>query len=130
MSKSRKVNIYGDLLVAFFINNYMVVLIVLNIILIIVVIFFALYIINNKKDGGKNVHVDCVVNDVKVIDEDENKENTHTQKGEHNNTERVFVGEIITDEEYQQLSQNTKSEISILKEEIIKEFEYFKELRK
>ena len=106
----------------------MVVLIVLNIILIIVVIFFALYIINNKKDGGKNVHVDCVVNDVKVIDE--NEENTYTQKREHNNTERVFVGEIITDEEYQQLSQNTKSEISILKEEIIKEFEYFKELRK
>lgn len=105
----------------------MVALIVLNIILIIVVIFFALYIINNKKDSGKNVHIDCVVNDVNVIDE--NKENTHTQKREHN-TERVFVGKIITDEEYQQLSQSTKSEISILKEEIIKEFEYFKELRK
>ena len=108
----------------------MVVLIVLNIILIIVVIFFALYIINNKKYVGKNAHVDCVVNDVNIIDENENKENTHTQKREHNNTERVFVGKIITDEEYQQLSQSTKSEISILKEEIIKEFEYFKELRK
>jgi uncharacterized protein YxeA len=107
----------------------MVALIVLNIILIIVVIFFALYIINNKKDGGKNVHVDCVVNDINVIDENENKKNIHTQKRGHN-TERVFVGKIITDEEYQQLSQSTKSEISILKEEIIKEFEYFKELRK
>lgn len=106
----------------------MVILIVLNIILIIVVIFFALYIINNK-DSGKNVHEDCVVNDVNIIDENENKKNTHTQKREHN-TERVFVGKIITDEEYQQLSQSTKSEISILKEEIIKEFEYFKELRK
>jgi hypothetical protein len=107
----------------------MVALIVLNIILIIVVIFFVLYIINNKKDSGKNVHVDCVVNDINVIDENENKKNTHTQKREQN-TERVFVGKIITDEEYQQLSQSTKSEISILKEELIKEFEYFKELRK
>jgi hypothetical protein len=45
-------------------------------------------------------------------------------------SERVFVGRFITDEEYQQMSKNRRSDISILMEEVNKEYEHLKELSK
>lgn len=111
----------------FFINNYMVVLIVLNIILIVTVIFLVVYLINNKKDDIKNVRKNC-----DNIDEDDNDEiecAIHKQNKKIK-SERVFVGRFVTDEEYQQMTKNRRSDISILLEEVNKEYEYLKELNK
>ena len=44
------------------------------------------------------------------------------------NSEQVFVGRFITDEEYQQMMNNRRSDISILLEEVELEYEHFKEL--
>lgn len=114
-------------LVAFFINNYMVVLIVLNIILIVAVIFFAAYFIKNKRDDIKNVCVNCD-NDGEN-DNDEIEFDTHKQNKKIK-SERVFVGRFVTDEEYQQMTKNRRSDISILLEEVNKEYEHLKELNK
>lgn len=105
----------------------MVVLIVLNIILIVIVIFFAVYFIKNKKDDIKNVCVNCDNN--YEDDNGENEFDIHKQNKKIK-SERVFVGRFITDEEYQQMTKNRRSDISILLEEINKEYEHLKELNK
>ena len=118
----------GDRLVAFFINNYMVALIVLNIILIIALIFLALYIVKNKKDNAKNVCVDCDdkdgESDVDIIEDTGYKQNKKIK------SERVFNGRFITDDEYQQMTKSRRNDISILMEEINREYEHLKELNK
>lgn len=102
----------------------MVVLIILNIILIIAVVFLVSYLIKNKKDDAENI---CVNYDE---DGDEEIEKIkHIQKKEPK-SERVFVGRFITDEEYQQMSKTKRSDISVLLEEVNKEYEYLKELNK
>ena len=53
----------------------------------------------------------------------------HIQKKEPK-SESVFVGRFITDEEYQQMSKSKRSDISVLLEEVNKEYEYLKELNK
>ena len=98
-----------------------VALIVLNIILIIIVIILALYFFKNKKDDVKNVCVDS--------EEVEHKIKKHKQKSEPK-SERIFEGRFITDEEYQQMTKSKRSDISVLMEEIDKEYEHLKELNK
>lgn len=110
-------------MVAFFINNYMVVLIVLNIILIIALIFLALYVINSKKDVAKNICEDH--NDIESEIEDDEIEYINSEQ----KNERVFVGRFVTDDEYQQMTKNRKSDISILMEEINREYEHLNEIR-
>ena len=104
----------------------MVVLIVLNIILIVAVIFLAVYLIKNKKDDIKNVCVNC---DNDEDDNDEIELDKHKQNKKIK-SERVFVGRFVTDEEYQQMTKNRRSDISILLEEVNKEYEHLKELNK
>ena len=98
----------------------MVMLIILNILLIFALIFLVLYLFRNKKDNDENI---CVHNKCEV-ESDEYKQNNNL------NSERVFVGRFITDEEYQQMIKNRKSNISILLEEVNSEYEHFKELNK
>lgn len=107
----------------------MVVLIVLNIILIIALIFLALYIVKNKKDDDKIV---CVNNDVDDEDRQDSDEIEYCKYKEKKkqNTERVFDGKIITDEEYQEMTKYKRSNISVLINEIDKEYERLKELNK
>ena len=109
----------------------MVVLIVLNIILIIALIFLVLYIINNKKDNAKivcvnNEHID----DEEVCQDSDEIEYCEYKEKKKQITERVFDGKIITDEEYQQMTKYKRSNISVLINEIDKEYERLKELNK
>lgn len=97
----------------------MIVLIILNIILIVILIFLVFYIFRNKKDGTKNVQNKDVC--------DKNKRVKYKQN-EIVNSEQVFVGRFITDEEYQQMMSNRRSDISILLEEVELEYEHLKEL--
>ena len=117
----------GDLLVAFFINNYMVtVLIILNIILIVILLTIViLYLFKNKKDDIKNV---CVNDDV-CEECEEIKSGNHKQKN-NKKEERVFEGRFITDDEYHQIKNSRRSEISILLEELNIEYEHLKEISK
>ena len=105
----------------------MVVLIVLNIILIVAVIFLALYLIKGKKDIDKSDDLVCEKCD---IDDDDNISNVKHRRKKETKPERVFIGRFITDEEYQQMSKNRRSDISILLEEVNKEYEHLKELSK
>ena len=98
----------------------MVILIILNILLIFALIFLVLYLFRNKKDNDENI---CVDNKCEVKS-DEYKQNNNL------NSERVFVGRFVTDEEYRQMIKNRKSNISILLEEVNSEYEHFKELNK
>lgn len=104
----------------------MVVLVVLNIILIVLLIFLTIYILNNKG---------FVKNDDEYYnDDDDDKDDSKIERGKHKQNkkekiERVFVGRFISDEEYQQMVKNRKSDISILLEDIDSEYEYLKELR-
>ena len=99
----------------------MVVLIVLNIILLILLIVLVLYLFN-KKDSTKSV---CINDDkCECIEIGEHKQKNNI------NSERVFVGRFITDEEYQQMMKNRKSDIAILLEEVNSEYEHLKELNK
>lgn len=104
----------------------MVVLIVLNIILIVVVIFLVVYLIKNKKDDIKNVCVDCDNND--EDDNDEIEFDIHKQNKKIK-SERVFDGIFITDDEYQQMTKSRRNDISILMEEINREYEHLKKIR-
>lgn len=99
----------------------MAVLIILNIILILTLIFLVLYLFRNKKDNDENV---CVGNNKCEVESGEHKQNNNL------NSERVFVGRFITEEEYQQMMKNRKSDISILLEEVNSEYEHLKELNK
>ena len=97
-------------------------MIILNIILIIALIFLVLYLFNNKKDSTKSI---CVNDDkCECIESSEHKKNNNI------NSERVFVGRFVTDEEYQQMMKNRKSDIAILLEEVNNEYEHLKELSK
>lgn len=107
----------------------MVVLIVLNIILIIALIFLALYIIKNKKDDAKIVCVNNDVDDEDYQDSDEIEYCEYKEKKKQT-PERVFDGKIITDEEYQEMTKYKRSNISVLINEIDKEYERLKELNK
>lgn len=102
----------------------MVGLIVLNVILIALVIFLALYILNNKGDS-KSVCIDN--NDKYFNDTVENKGGKYKQNKKIK-CERVFDGRFVSDEEYQQMIKSRRSYISVLLENIDKEYEYLKEL--
>ena len=98
----------------------MVTLIVLNIILIIVLVFLVLYIIGNKSDNAKRV---CVSNgnEKEIVDYKQNKKI---------NSDRVFEGRFITDEEYNRMIKYRRSDISMLLEDVEREYEHLKELNK
>ena len=105
-----------------------VVLIILNIVLIVILVFLLLYIFKKNKNsvadnvtpGVTNV---CVSDDNCLIITSSDKQNDI-------NSERVFDGIFITDEEYQQMTKNRKSDISVLLDEVNKEYEHLKELIK
>ena len=98
----------------------MVVLIILNIILIILVVFLVLYLLN-KRDVNKNVGVN---------DECDEIESGEHEQNNNLNSERVFVGRFVTDDEYQQIIKTRRSDISILLKEVDNEYEHLKELSK
>lgn len=95
-------------------------MIILNIILIIALVFLVLYIFKKNKNSTENV---CVNNKCSVESKEDNQNNNL-------NSERVFVGRFVTEEEYQQMMKNRKSDISILLEEVNREYEHLKELSK
>lgn len=95
-------------------------MIILNIVLIISLIFLVLYIFKKNKNITENV---CVNNNCSVESNEDNQNNNL-------NTERVFVGRFVTEEEYQQMMKNRKSDISILLDEVNSEYEHLKELNK
>lgn len=95
-------------------------MIILNIVLIIALIFLVLYIFKKNKNGTENV---CVNNNCSVESNEDNQNNNL-------NSERVFVGRFVTEEEYQQMMKNRKSDISILLDEVNSEYEHLKELNK
>ena len=99
----------------------MVVLIILNIILIFLVVFFILHLLKNKKDVTKNI---CVNNRCDEIEKDDHKQKNKLNSG------NVFVGRFVTDEEYQEMMNNRRSDISILLKEVEHEYKYLKELSK
>ena len=95
-------------------------MIVLNIILIIALAILVLYIFKNNKNSTENV---CVNNNCSVENNEDNQNNNL-------NSERVFVGRFVTEDEYQQMMKNRKSDISILLDEVNSEYEHLKELNK
>ena len=95
-------------------------MIILNIILIIALTILVLYIFKNNRNRTENV---CVNNKCSVESNEDNQNNNL-------NLERVFVGRIVTEEEYQQMMENRKSDISILLDEVNSEYEHLKELNK
>ena len=95
-------------------------MIILNIILIIALTILVLYIFKNNRNRTENV---CVNNKCSVESNEDNQNNNL-------NLERVFVGRIVTEEEYQQMMENRKSDISILLDEVNSEYEHLKELSK
>ena len=102
----------------------MTLLIILNIILIIITSVLVAYFIKDKKNVTKNICVDdneC---------NDEELKNVEHKRIIKEKSERVFTGRFITDDEYQQMKDNRKSDISILLDEVDKEYEHLKELSK
>lgn len=96
-------------------------LIILNIILICLLIYLIIYFIKNKKNSVKDIF--C------INDENCNEnENIKYKKNNKINSERVFDGKFVTDEEYQQIMKNRRNDISILLDEVKREYEYLKEL--
>ena len=95
-------------------------MIILNIILIIALTILVLYIFKNNKNSTENV---CV-NDKCSVESNEDNQNNNL------NSERVFVGRFVTEDEYQQMMKNRKSDISILLDEVNSEYEHLKELNK
>lgn len=97
-------------------------LIILNIILICLLIYLIIYFIfiRNKKDFDKDIF--CI-NDEKC-----NKNENIQYKSKKINSERVFVGKFVTDEEYQQIMKNHRNDVSILLDEVNREYEHLKEL--
>ena len=89
-------------------------MIILNIILIIALTILVLYIFKNNKNSTENV---CVNNKCSVESNEDNQNNNL-------NSERVFVGRFVTEEEYQQMMKSRKSDISILLDEVNSEYEH------
>lgn len=101
----------------------MVVLVILNIILIILLTVLVIYLFRNKKE---KVESKCVCTN--------DRENIEIKRVEHKqnkkiNSDRVFDGRFVTDEEYQQMIKSRKSNISILLEDVNREYEYLKKLK-
>jgi uncharacterized membrane protein len=98
----------------------MVTLIVLNIVLIIILVFLVLYIIGNKSDNTKSV---CVSNgnEKEIVDYKQNKKI---------NSDRVFEGRFITDEEYNQMIKLKRNDYKFSFEEVEREYEHLKNLNK
>ena len=116
-------------LVAIFINNYMLILLIfLNIILIALLSILVFYIIKTNNISIKGIFKkdnSCRCDKIEEIEEDEEIDNENNLK-----QERVFVGRVITDEEYQHMVKNRRSDISVLMEELQNEYEHLKELSK
>lgn len=74
-----------------------------------------------KKNDSKSI---CINYDYDKNDEGEYKQNEKIK------IEREFVGRFVTDEECQQMMKNRKSDISVLLEEVNKEYGHLKELNK
>jgi hypothetical protein len=89
--------------------------------LLILLAITVLYLFKHKKDVVKSV---CVNEDDEEIESGEHKQIKNI------NSERVFVGRFVTDEEYQQMIKGRRSDISTLMEEVNKEYEHLKELSK
>jgi hypothetical protein len=106
----------------------MVALIILNIILIILLIFLVIYLFRNKKGDAKNICTNDEECDVEIC-EYEKKKNKKTDRV-FEKTDRVFEGRFVTDEEYLQIKNSKRSDISILLEEVNSEYEHLKELNK
>ena len=102
----------------------MVSLIILNSMLFISLIVLVLYLIKNKKNDTKNIVIN---NDNKCCEIESGK---HKQNNDLIFPERVFEGRFITNEEYQQMMKNRRSDISVLIEDVNKEYEHLKELNK
>jgi uncharacterized protein YxeA len=104
-----------------------VVLIILNILLIILLTILSLYIIKSNKCDDNSV---CIKDD--EIKRNENSEIVEVNNEQKNNltSEKVFNGIFITDEKYQQMMKNRRSDISILIEDLYNEYEHLKELNK
>ena len=97
----------------------MVALIILNIILIILLIFLVIYLFRNKKGDAKNICTNDEECDVEICE---------YEKKKNKKTDRVFEGRFVTDEEYLQIKNSKRSDISILLEEVNSEYEHLKEL--
>lgn len=119
--------------VAFFINIYMqILLIILNIILIVLLSIFVFYIIKTNNISIKGIfkkNDSCRCDKTKDND-DEKIDDEEIDDEDNSEPQRVFVGKIITDEEYQHIMKSRKSDISILMEDLKKEYEHLKELSK
>jgi FtsZ-interacting cell division protein ZipA len=100
-----------------------VALIILNVILIVLIAILMVYLFRNKneKNTVKNV---CTNNRINM----ENEKVEHKQNKKIN-SDRVFDGIVITDEEYQQMINSRRSDISILLEDVNREYEYLKRLK-
>lgn len=107
------------ILVAFFINNYMITLVVLNIILIISLVVLLIYLFGNKKDSIKKDSIN--VDEIKNINHKKNKKI---------NSDRVFEGRFITDEEYNQMIKLKRNDYTFSFEEVEREYEHLKDLNK
>lgn len=115
----------------------MVVLIILNIILIIAFVSLLVYIFANKSIYDKNHIKNEVCEKEKDDDEDDEEdddcdtsEQVKSKKIRKIKIERVFDGRIVTDEEYQHMLKSRRSDISILLEEVKRDYEHLKELNK
>jgi hypothetical protein len=105
-----------------------VVLIILNILLIILLTILSLYIIksNNKKCDNSV----CIKDDEIKINENSEIVEVNNEQKNNLTSEKVFNGIFITDEKYQQMMKNRRSDISILIEDLYNEYEHLKELNK
>jgi hypothetical protein len=101
------------------------ILIFLNITLIVLLIILVLYIIKNSNFNIKGLlSKKDKINNIKNIKIEQSIENNL----EFNKDERVFVGRFVSDEEYNQIVKNKKSNISILLEDVKREYEYLKKI--
>lgn len=105
-----------------------ILLIFLNIILISLLSILVFYIIKTNNISIKGIFKkdnSCRYDRIEEIEEDEEIDNENNLE-----QERVFVGRVITDEEYQHMVKSRRSDISILMEELQNEYEHLKELSK
>jgi hypothetical protein len=103
-------------------------LMILNIILIILLIFLIIYIYRNKKYEVKCVSKNSIMSNNINVNKEVNKIEKNNRNKKIEETERVFEGRFVDDEEYQQIMKNRKSDISILLKELDNEYEHLKEL--
>ena len=106
----------------------LILLIFLNIILIALLSILVFYIIKTNNISIKGIFKkdnSCMCDKIEEIEEDEEIDNENNLE-----KERVFVGRVITDEEYQHMVKSRRSDISVLMEELQNEYEHLKELSK